>query len=413
MDVEMEKNRLKVLYIAPRFHTNQVPVVKGWLAEGDDVCFISHFARPGENYEFLEPEVLGCSRIFELIYGLYRAWCTIRVSGGNREKKLYEFRLKRSFPPVGMASLYIKDFRPDIVIVRERALYNIPFYRACKKRGIPCILYNQSPLWDRPGRDTGFLRSLLLQFFPKERITPVLGKPGDGNEITHNAFYVPFVMEPHYNWNEKDHFLNHKINIITVGRYEPRKQMLMLLEAVIQLAGDYPLQLTFVGEVVSDAQKAYYTGLQDKVCEYGLGESVSLIRNLTREQVFEEYRKADLFVLPSTRERASISQLEAMSCSLPIICSDTNGSSCYVEPEVNGYLFRDNDKTDLYQKLLLAVRSKEHLEAMGRNSYRLVQEKYRFVNYKQSVLDIVMRKNGNGNPLGRSYEHNAEIQKQR
>lgn len=393
----MKKDRLKILYVAPRFHTNQVPIVKGWLEEGHDVCFVSHFARPGENYEFLMPKVLGYSRVFELIFIFYRILCAIKSPKGSRERELYEFRLKRSFPPVGSAAACVEEYCPDLVIVRERALYNIPFYRVCKKKGIPCILYNQSPLWDKPGRDSGLMRNMLLRFFPDKRMTPVLGRPENGNEKTKNAFYVPFVMEPHFNWDEKEHFLHNEIHLVTVGRYEPRKQMFLLLEAVAELVKAYPLQLTFVGEVISKEQEEYYAGLQDRVRAYGLEEKVSLIRNLSRDQVFEEYRKADLFVLPSTRERASVSQLEAMSCSLPVICSDTNGSSCYVEPGVNGYLFRDDDKMDLYDKLLMAVKSREHLEAMGRNSYRIVQEKYQFANYKRSVMEIAMTGNDNGN----------------
>lgn len=396
--MKMKRDGLRVLYVAPRFHTNQVPIVKGWIEEGSDVCFVSHFARPGENYEFLTPKVLGYSRIFEIVFAFYHMLCMIKPKE-SRERELYEFRLKKSFPPIGSAAVCVEEYHPDLVIVRERALYNIPFYRACKKKQIPCILYNQSPLWDKPGRDSGFVRTLFLRFFPDKRMTPVLGQQGVGNEKTKNAFYIPFVMEPHFDWDMKDHFLNNMIHLVTVGRYEPRKQMFLLLEVVAELASVYQLHLTFVGEVISKEQESYYVELQNRVHEYGLEENVTLIRNLTRDQVFEEYRKADLFVLPSTKERASVSQLEAMSCSLPVICSDTNGSACYVDSGVNGYLFRDNDKMDLYEKLLMAVKSRQHLEEMGKNSYRLVQEKYQFMNYKQAVIKIAMLGNGNGNSV--------------
>lgn len=379
--------KYRVLYVAPRYHTNQVPVIKGWLANGDQVCFVSHYARQGEDYTHLKPVIMGYSIIFQLIFKLCKNFCNI--CRGKKGTNLYEFQLKLGFPPMGKAAGIIKDFQPDFVILRERALYNVPFYKICKKIGIPCVLYNQSPLWDRPGRDNGLVRQMLLHFFPRMRITPVLGNPEQGTEKTKDAFYLPFVMEPYASWEEKEHFRNNRIHIVSVGRYEPRKQMFLLLEAVKELMKEYPLQLTFIGEAIRDEQERYYGHLLQKIKEYDLERNIFLLRNLTREQVFTEYKKSDLFVLPSTKERASVSQLEAMSCSLPVICSDTNGSACYVEPGVNGYLFRDLEKEDLQEKLKCMIENKKHLEDMGRNSYRLVLERYQFRNYFDQLMEVV------------------------
>lgn len=88
----------------------------------------------------------------------------------------------------------------------------------------------------------------------------------------------------------------------------------------------------------------------------------------------------------SPEERASISQLEAMSCSLPVICSDTNGSACYVEEGVNGFLFRDNDMEDLREKIKTMVSDRKRILDMGRNSYELICSKYQFRNYYEAVM---------------------------
>ncbi|MCI9429521.1 MAG: glycosyltransferase family 4 protein [Lachnospiraceae bacterium] len=381
------KNKYRVLYVAPRYHTNQVPIVKGWLSNGHKVCFVSHYARRGEDYKCLNPVVLGYSKIFHLIFNLYKIFCNIlkRKRGSN----LYEFQLKLGFPPIGRASKIVEEFQPNFVILRERALYNIPFYKVCKKKNIPCILYNQSPLWDRPGRDSGLLRKSLLRFFPKRRITPVLGNPKSEAEKTENAFYLPFVMEPYVSWEEKKHFQKNQVRIISVGRYEPRKQMFLLLEVVKDLLAEYSLHLTFAGEVISDEQEIYYNCLLQKVKEYNLEKDIVLLRNLSREQMFAIYRESDLFVLPSTKERASVSQLEAMSCSMPVICSDTNGSACYVKSGINGYLFRDLDKDDLYEKLVCMIKNRKKLEEMGKNSYQLVLDEYQFKNYFDKLMEVI------------------------
>ena len=105
----------------------------------------------------------------------------------------------------------------------------------------------------------------------------------------------------------------------------------------------------------------------------------------------EEYLRADLFVIPSTREMASISQIEAMSYSLPVICSDSNGSACYVEHGVTGYLFRDCDKEDLQRQLEAMLCDRDKMKAMGAAGYRALLEKYNFDKYYDSVVQMAER----------------------
>lgn len=381
---------MNVLYVAPRYHTNQIPVVKGWLESGNQVMFISQFQSTNEDYSVLEPVVLGyCRWISRWIHWIAK----IRYGRQYTVEKEYAAKIKVGIPPIGKMKRYLKEFAPDVVILRERSLYNIPFYQYCKKRNIPCILYNQSPLWDMPGRDDGLGHRILLSCLPKYRITPVLGKEGQGNIKMKNTFYVPFVIEPHINPMEKKYLSSGKIQIVCVGRYENRKNLFLLIDVLNELKEKYQLYTTIIGEASDAFQKEYYWKLEEKVKEYGLEKEVSLLKNLSQQEIYRTYAKADIFVLPSTRERASVSQLEAMSCGVPVICSDTNGTSCYVIDGKNGYLFHDMDKQDLKQKMEWMVSDKERLVQMGRNSYNEVIEKYQFSNYYQSVLRIIAKEN--------------------
>ena len=56
------------------------------------------------------------------------------------------------------------------------------------------------------------------------------------------------------------------------------------------------------------------------------------------------YKRNDVFVLLSEKEQASISQLEAMSYNLAIICSNDNGSAHYVKNSFNGFVIEPNKK---------------------------------------------------------------------
>lgn len=374
---------MRVLYVAPRFHTNQIPVVKGWLENGHQVLFLSQFAGTSEDYSVLKPIVLGYSVVFEGIMQLQK-WLFHR--GHQSVKQEYDIRSKMGFPPFFRMRRLIREFLPELVILRERAVYNIPVYLYCRSLKICCLLYNQSPVWDYVDRDRGKLHRILLHFLPRKRITPVLGTPGNGKIKMPESYFVPFVAEPHMSPKEKSYFVDGRIRVLCVARYEERKQLFLLLEAAKELFKKYRLKLVVAGEAVEESQKWYYEKLSRVVQDAGLGEYVELLKNLSVSQVYKEYEKADLFVLPSTKERASISQLEAMGCSVPVICSDTNGSACYVEHGKNGYLFRDSDSLDLKEKIEWIISDRERLTRMGEKSFHFVENKYDFYNYYKGVL---------------------------
>ena len=118
-------------------------------------------------------------------------------------------------------------------------------------------------------------------------------------------------------------------------------------------------------------------------------EFVTILTNVPRNVTDHYYMEADVFVIPSTREMASVSQLEAMSFSLPVICSDTNGTSCYVEEGKTGYLFEDCNQEDLRKKLAKLVSDRKRIVQMGENAYHSVLKNYTFQNYYDGIQKIL------------------------
>lgn len=377
---------MRVLYVAPRFHTNQIPIVRGWLRNGHQVMFISQFAGKSEDYADLKPIVLGYSKLFDLCMFLHK-WLICR--GQRSEKQEFDIRIKAGFPPFLKMARVIRTFHPDLVIMRERSLYNIPVYLICRLSHIKSILYNQSPLWDHKERDKGLGHRVLISLLPKQRMTPVYGDPNVENAVKmKNSYFVPFVAEPFVERAADSYCQGGVVRLLCIGRYEERKRLFMLVDAVRDFLSEGAVTLEIAGEAVDEEQSAYYKKLQDYVEANGFQQCVKLEKNLSRDRVFESYCKADVFVLPSTRERASIAQLEAMSCSLPVICSDTNGSSCYVRDGVSGYLFRDDEVDDLRKKIACPVNNRELIPLMGQAGYRMVKEQYSFANYYKAVQAI-------------------------
>lgn len=373
---------MRVMYVAPRFHTNQSAVVKGWIERGDAVSFISHYKAIIEDYSYIEPIVLGYSPLYRLIDFLY----VNVIHRKNPEAIVY--KVQHGFPPILKLRKMIKSFRPDAVIVREKSMYSMVTYLLCKRQGFPCILYNQNPLWSEPDK-TDLLHRLVNKLSPEMRMTPVLGVQKPGTTVKENDFFVPFVAEPQAAPEERTYFADGRVNILCIGKYETRKHHLMLLEVAEELHDRYPIHLTLIGEATTRFQKEYHEKVEAYVKERHMEQFVTVKTNVPRKDMDGEYRNADIYVIPSTREMASVSQLEAMSFSLPVICSDTNGTASYVEDGITGYRFKDCDKEDLKKKLELLVSDKEQICRMGAEGYKAVEEKYPFQRYYDGVTEIL------------------------
>jgi len=370
---------MRILYAAPRFHSNQIPVVEGWKANGHEVCFITQMTNASENHQVLKPIVLGYSRLSRLILSLVHI-----IKNCTTEDQKYAVDTKLGWPPALQVYKLMGNFNPDLVVLRERSMYSLVVYRICKKLHIPAILYNQSPyLID--DKQENLVKAFIKGMFPKVRMTPVYSKLGYGILPDKNAVFVPFVMPIGADKLSKVHFLNDKINIVCVSGYHERKKLTLLLEAFKRLENGERYTLTFAGEVISKNQQDYYDNLY-KEAQTVDNADIKLLKNVSREEVFNIYRNSDLFVMPSTREAASISQLEAMSCAVPIICSDTNGCAFQVTDGVNGYRFINEDADSLYDVLQRAVSDREKLVHMGEEAWDYVSLQCNFDKYYEGII---------------------------
>ena len=141
--------------------------------------------------------------------------------------------------------------------------------------------------------------------------------------------------------------------------------------------------------VSNDFHRKYYAELEEYIASHGLNGRVTLKSNLKKADMMEEYKKADLFVLPSTGEPGSVTNLEGMAFSIPVICGEDNGTACYIKQGKTGYVFRDNDEDDLVEKMDSIVGDPNVLKKMGENAYRHVKKHFQFDSYYEKVERIM------------------------
>ena len=297
---------MRFLYVAPRYHTNQMDIMKGLVEQGHEVRFISHYAAIIEDYSDVTPIVLGYSPLYKVLDFLY-----VKVLH-RKDPTAIVFKIQHGFPPMGKLRRLIYEFAPDVVILRERSLYSMAAYHICKKKGYPCILYNQNPLWSQPVKKD-ILHRLVGRFSPKIRMTPVMGTKKPGTSIKPEDYFVPFVVKPQCGPGQRRYFADDRIHILCIGKYEIRKHHLMLLRVVEKLKDKYRLHVTLVGEATNRFQKEYCEQVRQYVREHHMEDMAVVKTNIARRDMEREYLAADLYVIPSTLEMASVSQLEAMS----------------------------------------------------------------------------------------------------
>ena len=108
---------------------------------------------------------------------------------------------------------------------------------------------------------------------------------------------------------------------------------------------------------------------------------------LSREELREKFRTADLFVLPSFFEGLALVLLEAMACGLPVIASDASGAAGVVDSEC-GRVVAAGDHDALVDALRWFGGHRDRAADMGLAARRRAGH-FTWENYRRSVAEAV------------------------
>ena len=155
----------------------------------------------------------------------------------------------------------------------------------------------------------------------------------------------------------------------SVTRFSTIKDPLNLVEAFIELkrAGlRARLHMIGDGELYAEAvNKLREAGLQDHAWLPG-----------SRDDIPEQLRSMDMFVLGSLREGISNTVLEAMASGLPVVASDTGGNRELIQNSVNGTLVPPGDREALAAAIRDYVQGPECRKRHGLASRDRVLSRY-------------------------------------
>ena len=91
------------------------------------------------------------------------------------------------------------------------------------------------------------------------------------------------------------------------------------------------------------------------------------------------------------QETLSVAAIEAMSCGIPIVCTDVGFMREIVIPDRTGYLVKVGDSHSLAERLTYLLTHRPLLERMRREAKKLVQEKLTIRQMTSDFENLIIR----------------------
>jgi len=162
------------------------------------------------------------------------------------------------------------------------------------------------------------------------------------------------------------YFSNTKIIIFMASRMNILRDHQTLINAIKPLQNKYNIELRIAGNGET------LTPLRNK----NEDENIIFLGNINQQKIIEELHNADIYIHATFAETFSTAILQAMSCSLPIICSDIEGTRHMIRHNYNGLLYKNKDISNLAKQIKYLIDNKEKAINLGKTARMDVENKY-------------------------------------
>jgi len=309
------------------------------------------------------------------------------------------------------AMLMLRVLQPDVVILTGwQTLPLLQLLLACKTLKIPCAVRGESnSLKPRPVL-TRIIHRQLLKIYDSFL---VIGKSNRAFYLhngvpAHKLFSCPYFIDnqrflnTYHQWlgkkvtiRENWHIEASKVCFCYVGKLEPKKRILDLLEALRLLKMEAKHELVHLlvvgtGELMDEAKNI--------VIKNDL--PVTFAGFLNQSEIAKAYVASDCLVLPSDYgETWGLVVNEAMACGLPAIVSDRVGCGMdLVENGITGEIFPFGNTIALSESIYLASKNALWLKEMGENARQRIFDRYSIKELVEGTIasiEYLLVRNGN------------------
>lgn len=215
-----------------------------------------------------------------------------------------------------------------------------------------------------------------------------------GEFIRKNFSFLASKVHPIINFVDVKRFTptevpaqNDGLRIITVARYTQQKNVLTYLKA-IRMVKEMGLKVHFDWYGDKKHNQSYYAEVEKEYRLLDIADYLTL--HDPNQKIEGEYRKSDIFCLPSLFEGYPNVVAEAMSCGLPVICSNVYENPYIVEEGVNGFLFNPEKAEDIANAVRQIISlSPEERRQMGKRNRQLCLERNTEEAFLKSYVELM------------------------
>lgn len=245
----------------------------------------------------------------------------------------------------------------DFDLIHSHTLFNGGWatYQLYKKYGIPYVVSVRNTdlnVFLKIPMFKGIARTILdnasgilfLSETYKEKLLSICYKNTERDSIVGKCDVIPNGLEPYWleNISSAKEGVHDPLELLCVGKVDKNKNMETTLK-VVHALNDAKLSthLTVIGQVLDETVKT----LLDN------GNNVSVISYLTKEELIDYYRSADIFVMPSFKETFGRVYAEAMTQGLPVIYTRGQGFDGTFEEGLVGYSVKADDVEEIVESI--------------------------------------------------------------
>lgn len=179
-----------------------------------------------------------------------------------------------------------------------------------------------------------------------------------------------------------------KNRIVSVGRINPQKNILNYIQAAKQVI-DQGFEVTF--DWFGNTDMPEY----EQAC-YGLIKELCMENHFVFHKavtdIIPEYQKSLAFCLPSIYEGFPNVVCEAMSCGIPVLCSNVCDNPKIITSEQYGFLFNPNNVNDISKNIIRYLKlGKERTDKMGQNCRNVAITMFSKQTFVKQYIELIER----------------------
>lgn len=239
------------------------------------------------------------------------------------DKYDYEISFNYLYPSYLIANSHNKDSIKVMWIHTD--IYDLNYKKKITINNIICYIYNkiQKKAFQKANK------IITISNYTTNSINDLFPQNKDKINLIYNGYNFQDI-ENKANINFQINY-NHKYNLISAGRLDKRKNILLQIEAVKHLVEKkYDISLYILGNGPD------FNFLKSKISKYNLTNNIYLLGHINNPYPY--LKKSDLLLVSSLQEGFPTIIVESLSLGVPVVTTLVGGVDELITPGINGFI---------------------------------------------------------------------------